>query len=542
MTTHETPVLVVGGSLVGMFTAALLSREGVRPLVVEKHRSTAMHPRAAMVYQRTMEVVRSFGIEDSVRRKSYAQFEPDGAILSVESIAGAELHRDIPHLNEGVRDLSPSERLFITQQALEPMLKVRAEEYGADLRFGTELVAIAQDADGVTARVRDRDRGAETTVRAQYVVAADGAHSPVRGQLGIAMRGRGVLSRSLTIYFRAEVGPLMRGRNMSVILVRNERFRGFFRIEKPYESGFMIVHTVGNPEDPDTDCWKLTEAECVELLRAGLGAEVPVQIDSIQKWECAAHAAERLREGRIFLAGDSAHVMPPYGGFGGNTGIQDASNLAWKLALVLKGEAGAALLDTYEPERLPVVQFTVDQAYTRYVLRGAPYLQPRGIPPFARDVNVDLGYCYQSNAVIADEPSPLHDDPRVLHGRPGSRAPHVPLEPGDAAARDGAAVSTIDLFGRGMVLLAGAEADAWEESGRAVAGSRPLSLDVHRAGSSALRVASGVFHDAYGIGPAGAVLVRPDGVVAWRARTGEEASPAALDAVLARILAAGAAR
>jgi len=225
------PVLVVGGSLVGMFLAALLGRHGVKALVVERHRSTAIHPRAAFIYQRSMEVVRSFGIEELVRQKSFQQFEPDGAILSVESIAGSEIHRDVPHMNEGVRDLSPSERLFITQQALEPMLKVRAEEYGADLRFGTEVVAIEQDSDGVVATLRERESGAESRVRARYLVAADGAHSRVREQLGIAMRGRGLLSRSLTVYFRAHVGPLMRGRNMSVILVRNPVFRGFFRIE-----------------------------------------------------------------------------------------------------------------------------------------------------------------------------------------------------------------------------------------------------------------------------------------------------------------------
>jgi flavin-dependent dehydrogenase len=121
MTEHETPVLIAGGSLVGTFMAALLARQGVAPLVVERHPGSAIHPRAAMIYQRTMEVIRSLGIEDPVRQESYRRFEPDGAIMSVDSIAGNELNWDIPTLNEFVRDLSPTERLFITQNALEPI-------------------------------------------------------------------------------------------------------------------------------------------------------------------------------------------------------------------------------------------------------------------------------------------------------------------------------------------------------------------------------------------------------------------------------------
>jgi 2-polyprenyl-6-methoxyphenol hydroxylase-like FAD-dependent oxidoreductase len=529
MTRQDVPVLVVGGSLVGIFTAALLGRHGVHTLVAERHRSTAIHPRAAFIYQRSMELIRSFGMEEAVRQKSFQQFEPDGAILSVESIAGPELHRDVPHLNQEVRHLSPSERLFITQDALEPLLKLRAEEYGADLRYGTELVSFEEHAEGVTAELRERDTGRETTVRARYLVAADGAHSQVRKQLGIPVRGRGLLSRSLTIYFKASVGPLFRGRNLSVILVRNGTFRGFFRIEKPYESGFLIIHGTGDPEHPNSDCWELSEAECAELLRVGLGADLPATIVSIQKWECSAHTAEHLRQGHVFLAGDSAHVMPPYGGFGGNTGIQDAHNLAWKLALVLNGTAGAALLDTYEAERLPVAELTVEQAYARYVLRGAPHLRASGHAPFASDVNVDLGYCYSSAAVLGEPGTPLHDAPTALAGRPGSRAPHVPLE------LRGKAGSTVDLFGRGLVLLAGRDAAGWQESGQIVAGE--LALEVHRMDQAELRDTSSTFHEAYGIGSAGAVLIRPDGVVAWRAHGARDASPEKIREVLSSVLA-----
>src|SRR5215510_2549887 len=288
MREHETPVLVAGGSLVGMFAAALLARHGIAPLVVERHPGAAIHPRAAMIYQRTMEIIRGLGIEDPVRQESYRRFEPDGAIMSVESIAGNELNWDIPTLNEFVKDLSPTERLFITQNALEPMLAPRARALGADIRFNTELVSFAPDGDGVSAVIRDRATKDETRVRARYLIGADGNRSLVRQQLGIPMRGRGVLSKSITIYFRADIGPLMRGRNLSVIMVRNERFRGFFRLEKPFESAFLVVNSIGDPAAPVSDAWNLSDDECRALVKSGLGVDTPVTIDSIQKWECMA--------------------------------------------------------------------------------------------------------------------------------------------------------------------------------------------------------------------------------------------------------------
>ena len=515
MPEREVDVLIVGGSLVGMFAAALLGQHGVRPLVAEKHRSTAIHPRAAMIYQRTMEVIRSLGVEEQVRRKSYEQFEPDGAIMSVESIAGRELHWDIPRLNEYVRDLSPSERLFISQPALEPVLKRHAEGH-ADLRFHTELVSFTQDDEGVSAQIRDRDTGEISRIRARYMIAADGAHSPVRRQLGIPMLGRGVLSRSLTVYFHAHVGPLMRGRNLSVILVRNPVFRGFFRIEKPFESGFLVLHTIGDPDHPVTDLWDLTDERCLELLRIGLGADIDARIESIQRWECEANVAEHMRSGRIFLAGDSAHVMPPYGGFGGNAGIHDVHNLAWKLAFVLGGFAGPGLLDTYEPERLPVARMTVEQAYLRYVVRGAQYLGTSDTQPFVNDAAVDLGFLYPARGETSA--TPLHDDPRALRARVGARAPHVPLADGR---------STIDLFGRTFVLITGGAGESWANGFRTATAQLSLPLDVHSI--DAVR-------EAYDIAPDGAVLVRPDSTVAWRSRDGHDAAATSAEGTLRYIL------
>ena len=528
----DVPVIIIGGSLVGMFAAALLGEQGIRPLVVERHRGSAIHPRAAMIYQKSMEIVRGLGIEDEVRERSFRQFEPDGAILSVESIGGKELHWDIPRLNEHVRDLSPCERLLVSQDALEPIVKVKAEQSGARLHFSSEMASFEQDANGVTAVIRHRDTGGTFRVRAPYLIAADGSHSAIRQSLGIPMRGHGLLSKSVTIYFRADVAPLMRGRNLSVILVRNPAFRGFFRIERPFQSGFMIVHTLGDPEAPVADAWQLSEPECRELLRIGLGADIPVSIDSIQKWSCEAHVAERYRSGRVFLAGDAAHVMPPYGGFGGNVGIHDAENLAWKLALVLNGVAPSTLLDTYETERRPVADLTVEQAYTRYVLRAAHYLGTAGMQAFVPDANVDLGYRYHSPAIVSepDDDGGVQEDPRATKGRPGTRAPHVWLEGA------GGRVSTIDLFGRTFVLLAGAEGRAWVEASRAAAAAVGIDLPAHVIDGDVLRDHEGRALDAFGISPSGVILVRPDGVVAWRSAIMHDDPESSLGRVLRQIV------
>jgi 2-polyprenyl-6-methoxyphenol hydroxylase-like FAD-dependent oxidoreductase len=492
----EVPVLIIGGSLVGMSTALLLGHHGIRALAVEHHRGTAIHPRAAQINQRTMEIFRTVGVEQIVRQKSEEQFVQDGAIMGAETLAGKEIAYYIANLNEGIRDVSPCERVFISQSLLEPVLRLRAEEVGCDLRFGTDMISFEQDATGVTALLQDRDTGEQTRVRAKYMIAADGAHSKVRESLGIRMAGHGSFSKSITIYFRANVSGLLRGRNLSVIYVLNPTLRGFFRFEKPFDSGFLAVTAIGDPAHPNTDVSTgLTPEKCLDLVYASLGTrDVPVTIENVMHWEASADVASRFRMGRVFLAGDAAHVMPPHGGFGGNTGVHDAHNLAWKLALVLKGEAGEALLDTYEQERRPVGAFTVEQAYSRYVTRTAPYLG--SFQAVEDDLNIELGYCYRSSAIIPDATDsatePLHENPRASRGRPGTRAPHVWV--GDQ--------STLDRFGRDFVVVEGADS----------------------------------FADAYGIGPTGAVLVRPDGFVAWRAVEGASARliGAARDRVLAR--------
>jgi 2-polyprenyl-6-methoxyphenol hydroxylase-like FAD-dependent oxidoreductase len=522
---EEVPVLVVGGSLVGLSAAVFLGARGVRSLVVERHVGTAIHPRAALVNQRTMENYRSIGIEEEIAEAAAREFVQNGAIVSVESLGGKELEYYFQNINEGVEELSPCPRLFITQIGLEPVLLRKAEQVGAEVQYASALVGLDQDADGVTATIRPRDRGPERTVRAQYVLAADGAHSPVRERLGIRSLGHGSFSDSITIYFRADVRPLLGERNLSVVYVFNPRLVGFFRFSIDGDAGFLVVNATFDEEGnrsvaigEDT-----SEDTCIRYVREALGApDLAVQIENVQRWAATADWAEHFSDGRVLIAGDAVHVMPPTGGFGGNCGVQDAFDLAWKLEYVLGGKAPAALLDTYDTERRPVGSFTTEQAYTRYVLRLDPSLGKENLMPIVHEATVELGYRHVSDAVTLEDgdDGALWEDPHEPTGRPGMRAPHVWID------LDGKRVSTLDLFGRDFVLIAGPEGNPWCAAAKTAADRLGVPLDAHSLGSNVT--------DAYGIGAEGAVLVRPDGFIAWRAQGPDGDLAAALARALAR--------
>jgi len=519
MAQEEIPVLIVGGSLVGLSSAMLLGHHGVPSLSVERHAGTAIHPRAGHFQLRTTEMLRQVGLEDEVRAVSLLTYHPTGGINAVESLAGREIATYVKELNEGVEGFSPTVRVFINQDVLEPIIRRRALELGATVRNRTETVDLDQDDSGVTATLRDLDSGAESTVRARYVIAADGNRSPMRARLGIGMEGYGELSRSITIYFRADCSQLLEGRNQGVIYVHNPALRGFFRLDRSGGTGFLVINTVGEdvtrPEAVNVSDG-LTDERARELLRAAIGTdEVPIEVLDVAHWRAESNVATTMTVGRVFLAGDAAHVVPPNGGYGGNAGVQDALNLAWKLAAVIKGEAGEALLDTYDAERRPLARLTVEQAYTRYATRVVPERGMDDVEPFVDDLTMELGLVMRSSAVIPDsdgeDDGALHVHPTLARGRPGTRAPHVPL---------GENRSTLDLFGRRFALL---------RAPRSPDSQVPDGVDDHVIDADG-------FADAYGISAEGATLVRPDGVVGWRSRgayTGDELR-SALDAILAR--------
>ncbi len=516
-------VLIVGGSLVGLSAAAFLGHHGIAAQVVEKHAGTSIHPRAGYFHVGTMEAYRRIGLEPAILEASHEQFGPDGGINLVESLAGRELALFVPSINAGLDPYSPCQRFFITQQSLEPLLHRRAAELGADLHYRSELVDFAQDGSGVTAQVRDLDSGGTRSIVARYMIAADGNRSPIRQQLGIGMTGPGWLSDSITIYFKADCTRWLEQRPMGVIYVSNADQRGFFRFEAGGKRGFLVVNTLGDLSLPDATnvAGDISAERCIAFVRSAIGVpDITVEIEDVAVWKAVAECADAYRNGRVFIAGDAAHVVPPTGGFGGNTGVQDAANLAWKLAAVLKGQAGEALLDTYEAERRPVGLLTVEQAYTRYVRRVTPEEIGPDTPELRDELTMELGQYYRSEAVVdgreGNEPACLHPD--ITRGHPGSRVPHAPV--GDR--------STIDTVAGGFALLAGPDGAAWAEAAQEAA--REIGLALSRLDLPPETL------DRFGIGSSGAVLARPDGFVAWRTGSDARATAGAMREVLTRVL------
>ncbi len=537
------PVLIVGSGPAGLTAAVLLADLGVPAVLVERNPSTTDHPRAHVVNTRTMEIFRQLGIADAVHAAGIGP-EAYERILWKRTLAGEELGA-----LEMARDraaergaASPTRIASCAQDRVEALLRAAAQERGCELRYGTELVGIAQDDDGVSATVRATG-GTETDVRARYVIAADGASSPVRRLLDVAMQGIPPLATLVGIYFEADLAPWIGDRPGLLYFLMNTAAPG---IVIALDGRRRWIYHRPQLED------RLDEEAAAAAVRLAVGVpDLPVSVRSIRPWTMTAEVAERFRVGRVFLAGDAAHRFPPTGGFGLNTGVQDAHNLAWKLARVIDGGAPDTLLDTYERERKPVAQSNTDWSVrnfldggsavgpgnlmaTMQIEAGGPDV-PAVVAQLQRDIEgerdhfdalgQDLGFSYEDGALVPDGTAlPAVADRAaeyVPNARPGSRAPHCWLERGTTR------VSTLDLFGRDFVLLAPATAAAWI----AAAGTSGVRCERIGAGGD-WHDTDGAWSARYGVGSDGAVLVRPDGHVAWRA-AGAEPDPAA---VLARVL------
>jgi 2-polyprenyl-6-methoxyphenol hydroxylase-like FAD-dependent oxidoreductase len=411
-------------------------------------------------------------------------------------------------------------RLYLTQQMFEPMLRKQATAGGADLRFSTEMLSFVADSSGVTALLRHTETGQKTLVRAKYMVACDGSRSTIREALGIEMKGHGVMSHSLTIYFKGDVGKYVKGRYNGVIYVNNPVVRGFFRLNKDGNEGFLVVNTAGDPGSQASryPADNITEKRAAELLKAAIGAEVDFEVVLVAKWHAKCEVAERYtdRTGRVLLAGDAAHVNTPHGGFGGNTGIQDAHNLAWKLALVLTGQAGPRLVsETYERERQPVASKTVAQVFERYIKRTAPEMREfydrEGvtIEDEVEDAFLELGYRYHSEALDTGGLGEILEDPATAIAKPGSMARHVFV----TLDHEDDQHPIADLLGASFVLILASQADAWSQVSVDLAETllRSPPFRVHRLKHNT----DHQFCSKYGVTNSGAVLIRPDGFVAW---------------------------
>ena len=513
MSATQVPVLIVGGGPAGLATALFLRRHNIACLLAERHASTSPLPRATGVHARSMELFREAGIERQVRDAGLALVatEQKGEQASISRVILRA--RSLSHLDEAKvmevgepfsRDLSPCEPVWCGQDLLEPELLTAAVAGGADIRLATEADSITVTGEGVTADLHDRETGAVTSVAAQYLVAADGVYSGIRSGLGVERSGAGVLDYMVSVQFRADLSSVIGDRRFILAFVVNEGVNGV-AVCLDGKERWMVWTAVADQEDQAS----YDEKRCIALARAAIGRDdVPLSITGMFPWETTHLIADTFRQRRCFLVGDAAHTHPPHGGFGANAGVQDAHNLAWKLAAVLSGQAGPGLLDTYEAERRPVGQATADQALIRERQRQSA----AGDPRFRDFPVVIVGYRYSSAAIQDGTAGGLsHDDalpPSLeLRGAPGSRLPHVWL------SRDGAQRSSLDLCAGRLTLLIPSPGTEWRE---AAAKADPDGLLTVAESGTDFDDPDGALAAACDLGPAGALLVRPDQFVAWR--------------------------
>ena len=530
MSKPQVPVLIVGGGIVGLSASLFLSSHGIKSLLVERHVGTSIHPRARGVNGRTMELYRGIGIDEAVREAG-ASLSPSMGIYTGSTLA--EVIEPQKRKETGPRkfpgetlfaSLSPASRTRGTQDMIEPVLLAAARNRGGDLRFNIECVAFKQNDNGVTATLRDRSTNSESTVHSDYMIAADGAGSHVLQTLGVPTSGAGTLGYLLNILFEADLGEFVRGREFSMCLIDRPEVRGLFTsINNSNRWVFHVSYDPGKGESVED----FPSHHCQDLVKVALGMpEIDVQIKSILPWEPTVRVAEKFQHGRVFLAGDAAHQMPPWGGQGANTGIADVHNLAWKLAAVLNGQATPALLTTYDDERLPIGRLVSEESGAAagkdglLLWNGSLTSMLAMLSRFPRLA----GYGYRYTSIAIDTEITTHFIWRQrwllqtipwlfsICGTAGTRAPHIWIH------HEGCRLSTLDLVGKGFVLIAGADGSEWRTAASKVVSSTGIGLVAYVTGPAGdLVCPKGTWESSSWISSKGAVLIRPDGFVTWSA-------------------------
>lgn len=542
MAQEHAPVLIVGAGGAGLSMALLLRQQGIASLLIERRADISWVPRARNLNFRTLEVFRGLELGNEVHAAgmhvSRIFRKPTLASSQEEELAIPQLQP--PYIDQ----ISPEPFAFYCpQNRLEPVLRAAAEHRGCDVRYGTELLSFTQEDGGIMAALKERDTGKSSVVQAEYLVAADGTHSHIREALGIKSQGHGALpDYFIFVYFRSPWQKLIAGHEADAIQIPDAS--GFFLVAKDDLGMFVINYQPALGESFE----EFTVERCQKLVEKAIGQPgMAVEILDIVHFQLYESVAEQFQMGRVFLVGDAAHTMPAYKGLGLNTAVQSAQNLAWKLAAVIRGQAGQGLLATYQAERHPVGQFVAHQSLTgpaaALLLRKGTI---SGLLPQKEDLPLFypiVGYRYRSPAIYSEEPAEAGQgeitllDREELDGQPGTRVPHLWLE------RQGQRISTLDLLGGRFVLLTGSAGTPWREAPPGVAASLGIDVEAYRVGPD------GDLLDLENAGPAklglsaeGAVLVRPDGFVAWRTRTLSPSPEQSLVRVFSSILCRSASR
>jgi 2-polyprenyl-6-methoxyphenol hydroxylase-like FAD-dependent oxidoreductase len=525
MSEIDIPVLIVGGGPVGLLGARLVSRRRVRVMLAEKYEGRLGAPKAHALNPRSLEICAAAGLPMAALHAAATPPADGAAVRFVQSLAGPDIGA-LPYerQDDAVRAVTPWPLINIEQPRFEAILEdALAGDPNVDLRRGLEWTKAEQRPDAVISILTDRATGTEIRVRSRYLIAADGAGSPVREAVGIAMDGPAELQRHVMIHFEADLRALV-----------GERRAILYFLFGPGPGGVFIAYDLGrtwvlmHPMAPGAPDAPFTEDVCRELVEAAAGAPIPdLAIRGVRFWAMSAQVAKRYRAGQVFLAGDAAHRFPPTGGLGLNTGVGDIDNLVWKIAAVEAGWAGPGVLDTYEAERRGVAQANMGQSLANamrirvlFQALGATPGQPVDPVDFARrltdpaaraevdaavayqkdhfdSLRLQLGYAY-GDALKADDVLPISAFEQKL--AVGARWPHAVLADGR---------STLDLVERhGFTLLCGRGRATWTQA--ADAWGAPVAVRVLGGDFAAPSApwAAGPLLEA-----GGAILVRPDGHV-----------------------------
>ncbi|GAM89526.1 hypothetical protein ANO11243_075650 [Dothideomycetidae sp. 11243] len=530
-TNLNTGVVVVGGSLVGLSAAMLLAAKGVPFVLIEKHVSSSPHPRAIGFTTRTQEIFRTAGVGDRIPHSKGGRPRR----IEVESLAGSWGQEKFWHTGGNDKpgqdktgsdkkpgppeqakrpqdsafsatNYSPCEPKAIAQDHLEPVLRERARESGADLRLGQTMTSFSQDSDGVNVTTVDQ-HGNETTITAKYLLACDGARSSVREALNISTSGIGTLRTLRSILFRCAPIEKYMAHDVSQFSIKHEGFEAFLVTYRDQRWALMW-----NDESGAT----ISEDAAKERILEAIGDRdvtlKDIEIITQGSWTLSGKVADTFQSGRVFLAGDAAHALPPN---------PDVHNLVWRLDYVLRGLSEASLLEAYTTERHGVAKLRHDQIFLRedykdYV-RDTKWRAPEDASSaqIYGDVEMELGQRYVSQDIIDTEDSrglPVVQLPEEWKGQPGTRAQHIWLQ------QDGKKVSTLDHFGPGWTLLS--ESEQWgNDLEKARKGLGWDQKDLKFLHMDAKTIPNGEsFRAAYDCGTTGASLVRPDGFITWRTR------------------------